>query len=164
MLWALRQSSSLTEVSLLIDRNTASLSLMPTSKGVQVQHTCALIVWPSISYSCSRLRFICLVQSNQLHCQKHLQTLVSLFLSVLTDKQTTLEAMDSPVTPGTPPATSVTSSTPRIFGNDSLSKRISQFQSAAEKNRTNQKQNPFSGSFECTSLRGKFNFSPNDPK
>lgn len=68
--------------------------------------------------------------------------------------------MESPIAPSTPPSTG--NSTPRIFGNDSLSRRISQFQTAAEKNVFKQKQNPFSGSFECTSLRGKFN--PNDPK
>lgn len=73
--------------------------------------------------------------------------------------------MDSQVatqssTPTTPPTGA--SSTPRIFGNESLAKRISQFQNAAEKNQIKQKQNPFSGSFECASLRGKFNL--NDPR
>lgn len=66
----------------------------------------------------------------------------------------------SQVETGTPPQTG--SSTPRIYGNDPLSKRIAQFQSAAEKNITKQKQNPFSGSFECASLRGKFNLK--DPR
>lgn len=65
--------------------------------------------------------------------------------------------MDTQVEPNTPPSPAVTSSTPRIYGNDKLSNRIAQFQSAAEKNTIKQKQNPFSGSFECASLRGKFN-------
>ena len=68
--------------------------------------------------------------------------------------------MESPITPTTPPAT--TSSTPRIYGNDSLSKRINKFQTAIEKNDIKQKQNPFSGSFECASLRGKL--GKYDPK
>lgn len=69
--------------------------------------------------------------------------------------------MASPVTPSTPPAPTTGNSTPRIYGNDSLSKRIQQFQSSAEKNSIKQRANPFSGSFECASLRGKFNI--NDP-
>lgn len=68
--------------------------------------------------------------------------------------------MESPIQPETPPTTG--KSTPRIYGNDSLSKRISKFQNAAEKNTIKQMQNPFSGSFECTSLRGKI--KPYDPK
>lgn len=76
----------------------------------------------------------------------------------------TREAMESAamVDSPPPPTTTTGNSTPRIFGNDSLSKRISQFQSAAEKNSIKQKQNPFSGSFECASLRGKFN--KDDPR
>lgn len=62
--------------------------------------------------------------------------------------------------PTTPPAQTTGSSTPRIYGNESLSNRISQFQTATEKNIYKQKQNPFSGSFEVKSLRGKYN--PND--
>lgn len=54
------------------------------------------------------------------------------------------------------------SSTPRIYGNDKLSNRINKFQAATEKNIATQKQNPFSGSFERASLRGKWN--PSDPK
>lgn len=61
----------------------------------------------------------------------------------------------------TSPPSTTGSSTPRIYGNESLSKRISQFQTAAEKNSVKQKQNPFSSSFEFASLRGKVNF--NDP-
>lgn len=67
--------------------------------------------------------------------------------------------MEAPISPPTP---STGNSTPRIYGNDSLSKRITKFQDAAEKNIIKQKQNPFSGSFECASLRGKF--KPYDPK
>lgn len=69
--------------------------------------------------------------------------------------------MDSSSTSTDTSAPPTGSSTPRIYGNESLSKRISLFQTAAEKNNTKQKQNPFSGSFECASLRGKFNI--NDP-
>lgn len=67
--------------------------------------------------------------------------------------------MESPVTPESP---TTPSSAPRIYGNDSLAKRINKFQTAAEKNITKQKQNPFSGSFECASLRGKL--GTYDPK
>lgn len=64
----------------------------------------------------------------------------------------------TPTTPSTPPS----NSTPRIYGNDSLSNRIGKFQDALEKNAVKQKQNPFSGSFECASLRGKL--GKYDPK